>query len=333
MRIPGLSRKDQGARYAPLPNQVVCPVCSLRNDASARFCRNCGLPLGAPRDPVRGTTTRRADLPSERGTGIAAIVGLLAVVVILAGAGFLIFRGFNSGTAVVPPGTSAVPVDSATPTSPPGSVAPTAPPGSPAASALPTPEGTPGPSAEPTTDPTAGTSAEPTSRPTRRPTAAPTPTPASLTDTGFTCDTGSVLDATRSSWRVTEARWGARNRWDELTILMSRESGRAPKPGTTVELAWLKPGAVRSTYGFPNPGGDRALVLTFDGSATIRTSIDNSSLGMQALRSIDIDLDSSDVLHVVIGVNGDGCARLTAPDWVDGASSDQVSLVLDVKYR
>ena len=40
----------------------------LRNDVTVRFCRNCGLPLGAPRDPVLGTTTKRADLPSDRGT-------------------------------------------------------------------------------------------------------------------------------------------------------------------------------------------------------------------------------------------------------------------------
>ena len=101
MRLSG--RRGEAAAQRPMqfPPTIICPVCGLRNDVAVRFCRNCGLPLGAPRDPVRGTTTKRADLPSDRGTGIAAIIGLLIVVAIVGGAGFLIYKGFqgNSGTA------------------------------------------------------------------------------------------------------------------------------------------------------------------------------------------------------------------------------------------
>src|SRR5262245_18269736 len=117
MRIPGLRRKDAGARYVPPPAYTVCPVCVYRNEPSARFCRNCGLPLGTPRDPVRGTMTRKADLPSSHGTGIAALVGLAMVVVILAGSAFLVFRGFSaSGTDASSPTTTPTGAIAANPT-------------------------------------------------------------------------------------------------------------------------------------------------------------------------------------------------------------------------
>ena len=53
---------------------------------------------------------------SEHGSGIAAIVGLVAVVVILVGAGFLILRGFGNSTpaiALVSPTPVATPVPTA----------------------------------------------------------------------------------------------------------------------------------------------------------------------------------------------------------------------------
>ena len=99
MRLPGRRGAAAAQRPMQFPPTIICPVCGLRNDITVRFCRNCGLPLGAPRDPVRGTTTKRADLPSDRGTGIAAIIGLLVVVGIVGVAGFLIFRGFQANAA------------------------------------------------------------------------------------------------------------------------------------------------------------------------------------------------------------------------------------------
>ena len=99
MRFLGRHGEAVAQRPMQFPPTIICPVCGLRNDITVRFCRNCGLPLGAPRDPVRGTTTKRAELPSDRGTGIAAIFALLVVVGIVGVAGYFIYRGFqaNSG--------------------------------------------------------------------------------------------------------------------------------------------------------------------------------------------------------------------------------------------
>src|SRR4051794_27834247 len=85
-----------------MPPVIQCPSCGMLNDPNARFCRNCGLPLGWPQDPVRGTMMRQADLPSERGAGIASIVGLIAAVAILGAAGYLVLRGTNGGGATNP---------------------------------------------------------------------------------------------------------------------------------------------------------------------------------------------------------------------------------------
>ncbi|MFO1539621.1 MAG: hypothetical protein ACKOTZ_04105, partial [Chloroflexota bacterium] len=87
MRIPGMRRGRGDAADARAADQVVCPICNLRNDSLARFCRNCGLPMGTVRDPVRGTRSRRPELPSERSSGLAALVGLVVGVRVRGGGG------------------------------------------------------------------------------------------------------------------------------------------------------------------------------------------------------------------------------------------------------
>lgn len=221
MRFPGRRRDRGDTANEQRPSHVVCPVCGLRNDVMSRFCRNCGLPLGAPRDPVRGTTSRRADLPSDHGAGIAAIVGLLAAVVVLAGAGWLILRsnsGSDGGVAAAPTPTPIVTL---------------------------APGGTPQPQATggllPTRAP--GASLEPGALPTRRPLGSEAPatfeppaeespapeasgSPAPLiADTDFTCEPADFDDPTNGKWRISNAFWGGRDKWDELTLeLRDRKS-------------------------------------------------------------------------------------------------------------
>jgi len=319
MRIPGLGRKERDQRTAQPPTQVICPVCGLRNDAVTRFCRNCGLPLGAPRDPVRGTTTRRADLPSEHGSGIAAIVGLVAVVVILVGAGFLILRGFNGST----PGVA--------------SVSPT--PGH-SATATPGPTGTPQvfPTFDPNQSTTPGDSSPPEPTPTPHPGHSPrpsrspgdTPNPSGpLLGTGFTCDTGTITDPLDQRWHVVSWKTHTKVGWDVLVITLAQSPGTTRK-GTPVVLDWMDPKAVSSTYGLAKPPGDRALVISFEGPVTI-TQPQSAALSLATMQSLDMEMDSSGILRAVIGVNGQGCGRLSAPNWADGTATSTVDIVIDVK--
>ena len=314
-----------------IPPTITCPVCRLRNDITVRFCRNCGLPLGAPRDPVRGTTTKRADLPSDHGNGIAAILGLLAVVAIVGGAGFLIFKGFQGdrATANASPGPSAIVSGSLPPAASPALTVPTGStgPGSttgPAASQSP---GTDAPSE--TDEPTATDEPAATDGPTG-PGSSATPRPIG-TISQWTCKSGAIVDPLGGRWRITRAAWASGSNTDRLTISLTRVDGSVRK-GTTVRMAFMGPSRAASTLGITRPLGDRALVLTFDGPIVAGTPMIGQPAAMRALESVDIRRDADGVTHAAIGVAGTGCARLNAPDWKDGSDSTQTAdLILDIR--
>jgi hypothetical protein len=127
--------------------------------------------------------------------------------------------------------------------------------------------------------------------------------------------------------------WGDRSRFDELTLTLVRESGRA-RPATTATLEWLQPSRVERRFGLPQPSGDRALVIGFDGPVAVRERIaveDPNEL--QAVRSILVDMDDDQVARVIVGVDGEGCARIDSPSWIPGESSDEVQLTIDVRYN
>ena len=317
MRIPGL-RQDRGNEaYEQLPSQIICPVCGLRNDSMARFCRNCGLPLGAPRDPVRGTTSRRADLPSDHGAGIAAIVGLMAAVAVLGAAGFLILRTNNDpGTAALPTATPwvvvSVPVG--------GSPAPATTFALP--SRIPLGSGEPASSGAPTATDQPSESAAPSGQPSAAPLVA---------DTDFTCDPASFTDPNKGVWRVAYAQWGARAKWDELTVVLQRQAG---KGNTTFSVESMGSQDAHQVSGLDPAPGNQTVLITFDGNTTIRTAI-VADMGLRELDYLNVDT-GTDAMYAVVGVNKDTCYRMWVPAWKKGqtvAVGDTVDLLLDVKYR
>jgi len=328
MRIPKLRRDRGDEAYEQLPSQIICPVCGLRNDGMARFCRNCGLPLGAPRDPVRGTTSRKADLPSEHGAGIAAIVGLLAAVVVLAGAGFLILRGNSgSGTAVAPTPTpvtaSLVPGGSLAPATTSGALPTRLPLGSPI----------PGTSAAPVASVDPGTSSPaPSAAPSSTPPANGSPAPL-IGDTGFTCGAADFDDPSRGTWRVTEAQWGARDKWDELTVFLQRVEGRGR---TNIGVEAMSAREAGQVTGLDEAPSGRVILITFDGDVE-RDPEDPivNQLSERALDYLNIET-TSEATYAVVGVERDGCYRLFSPAWKKGqetAVGDTIKLLLDVRYR
>jgi hypothetical protein len=320
MRLSG--RRGAAAAQRPMQFQpmIICPVCGLRNDITVRFCRNCGLPLGAPRDPVRGTTTKRADLPSDRGTGIAAIIGLAVVVGIVGGAGALIYKGFQAN-ASGGPGASFVAIASNRSGASPGSSMPSAS-GEPSSSGRPGVSQAPAASGEPVPTDEPGATAAPTPRPTKTPVS---------TITAWTCKSGSIGDPLKGRWRIERASWNSGATSDRLTLALTRMSGGA-KPATSVKLEFISPGKAASLYGITRPVGDRALVITFDGPITV--GIPKVGIpGLRAIESVDVRRDTSGVAHAVIGVSGDGCARLNVPDWRSGADKvPTADVLIDVRH-
>jgi hypothetical protein len=296
----------------------------------SRFCRNCGLPLGAPRDPVRGTTSRRADLPSDHGAGIAAIVGLLAAIVVLVGAGWLILRSNSgdSGTGVLPTRTPGA-VTSAAPraTQPAGSgpLTSAGPAGSLDPGALPTrrplgsqePTGSAAPSEDPTSSPGAEASAAPL-----------------IADTDFTCEAAGFDDPTKGKWRIAFAQWGGREKWDELTLTLRREDG---KGATDISMESMSSREAAQVTGLDEALTDRVVLITFDGDVNISKTDPIVAL-ITSLRQIEyLNVEStSEATYAILGVNKDTCSRMVVPAWKSGratAVGDTVKLLLDVRYR
>ena len=150
-----------------------------------------------------------------------------------------------------------------------------------------------------------------------------------MVGTGFTCDTGTISDPLDQRWRVATWKTHAKPGWDEVVLSLVQTPGTTRK-GTPITLDWMDPKAVSATYGLAKPPGDRALVVSFNGPITINQPF-NETLAMTAMQSMDVEMDSGNVVRAVIGVNGQGCGRLSAPTWADGTATDTVDIIIDVK--
>jgi hypothetical protein len=310
--MTGFLRRDRGASAPPHGGadprsyQTQCPSCGLLNDGSARFCRNCGLPLGWPQDPVRGTTTRRAELPSERGAGLTSIVGLLAALALLAGASYLVFRP-SGGSALLPigsqgpsPSVSSNASDTLEPTALPTGVATTGVP-----SALPSSEASSAPTAP-------GGTFSPS--------------------TGFTCDQATLTDPTNGRWKVTATNARSRGNADEMVITLSRAG--TVKGGTALSVESMSPSDVTARYGIAAPSNvDRAIVVSFEGKVTIGVPQAIPGTNLKAIASTDVETDSTGVVRAVLGVKGSGCHQLSVPSWATDPTASKATVLVDVKLR
>jgi hypothetical protein len=281
------------------------------NDGSARFCRNCGLPLGWPQDPVRGTTTRRAELPSERGSGLASIVGLLAALALLAGAAYLAFRpGGGVGTSFTPLASASSATSS--------SAAPSFATGTSDPSLLPSePLGT----SEPSVLPSSEASTEPS-----------TPGGTFSPSTGFTCDRATIVDPTNGRWKITGTNALRNGNADEMTLILSRAGDI--KTGPTLTIESMTPSDVTARYGITAPSGvDRAIVVSFEGKVSIGVPQAIPSTGLTAIVNTDAETDSTGIVRAVLGVNGTGCHQLSVPSWASDPAATTVEVLVDVKRR
>ncbi|MFN8621147.1 MAG: zinc ribbon domain-containing protein [Chloroflexota bacterium] len=325
MRFPGRNRDRGEQAPAPYPSQIICPSCGLRNDPTTRFCRNCGLPLGAPSDPVRGTTSRRADLPSEHGAGIAAMVGLGVAVVLLGGAAFLILRNnSDSGDTGNLPAATAKATPKATAQA--GGVEVSL---SPEDSLAPTVTAQPDPSRDPG-GPVATLPPRDTPDPGTDPFASASPGPL-VADTGETCSPADFRDPTNSKWKIVEARWGGRNKYDELTIVLRKDSGEG---SSDFAVESMDSTTAAQISGLDPAPGSQVILITFDGDISIKSPI-VAKLSEKQLNYLNVE-STDEATYAVVGVNRDTCYRLYVPAWKKGqdvAVGDTVTLLLDTRYR
>jgi hypothetical protein len=288
---------------------VTCPACGLANQDGARVCRNCGLPIAAADDPVRGVAPGRVDMPSTQRSGLSAMVGLALVVGLLLVAGTLAVSGggiLNSGGrlgAGTAPDASAATDETVSSTVDDGSLVDEV-------------SGVDTADAGGETVAAVGTSID-----------------------DYTCDDGAIKDLSRRRWDLGGFSAGSRipKGFDQVSWTLDPIGRKKAKGGTTVTMEWMSPQQAKSTYQVPRRvQGNRALVVTFDGpiDINITQAVDSLSLepeGVQQIRNIQQFVGSDNKVHTVLGLRSQSCARLEAKGWERKSKAKQALLLLQVE--
>ncbi len=298
-----------GQPWAPeqAPKGVTCPACGLANEAGARVCRNCGLPIASASDPLRGVAPGRVDMPSTKRSGLSATIGLLLVVGLLLVGGSLAV----SGGGILGSGGRLGAGGDASPTpAPQGSGVP--------ADGQTVIDGSPGGPGD------------------AQATIAPTGT-----SFGYTCEDAAIKDVTRLKWLLGEVQAGTRvgedGAFDEVYWKLARQSKTRAKTGTTVTMEWSTPKDVQQRYGISRVQGDRALVITFDGpvSITANQTIEGDQLsaeGIDQIKRIQLFEGPDGKVRTAIGLRTESCARMEAKNW--GSKKDKPAnsrVILDIE--
>ena len=297
--MTGPSRAGRGRApqqpWGPEPGKgVTCPSCGLPNDAGARVCRNCGLPIASEADPLRGVSPGRLDIPGVRNSGISAAVGLVAVVAVLILAGVLVVGGdsvLRRGGLIFGGGSDASPA--------------------------------PGSSRDPGAVPDPGATDAAVA-------------PAQIgTTTDFSCEAVQIRDPEKSKWDLANVEGGVADGFEQVKVFLKQRSGRV-RDAATVRTEWMTPDEAVARYQIPRPAGSRALALTFVGDVSLDRdrTLDASAMeaqGLDYLRSVQVTTDPEDRTIAIVGMNTDGCARLSSPKWKQKGSDRSAVVLLDVQ--
>jgi hypothetical protein len=286
---------------------VTCPACGLANEAGARVCRNCGLPIASPDDPLRGVRANRVEIAGASRSGVSATLGLALVVGLLLIGGTLAVSGggilSGGGRLGVEPGASpSAGTGQGDGENEPGAVAPVVPVSADDAGAT-------------TNDDDIGTSFD------------------------YTCDDGAIRDLSKGRWQLSQFRVGERltdeGNFDRITWELSR---RGRKSGnTTVTMHWTTPDEARRAHGADLVSGQRAIVVTLDGpvDAAVGQQVDDLSLepeNVVQIRTVDMFTGEDDKVRTVIGLRGDSCVRMSAQNWTrKSAGKRNAAIYLDVE--
>jgi hypothetical protein len=291
------------------PTGVTCPACGLTNEAGARTCRNCGLPIASADDPIRGVSPGRVDLPRTRRSGFSAAIGFVLVVALLLVGGSLALTGgggvLSGGGRLIGPAE--------TPTPAPAAVTQT---------------GTDGPDA-----PEVFLEEEDL----------PKATTANMST--YSCENGAIKDLSRGRWFLTDVKATVREeedgtKYDQVYWRLDRQNpGKKVKArsATTVTMRWTTPDAAKERYGdvIGRVQGDRAIEIVFDGPVDISA---NAVIEQYELENVDIEqlrrvqmFEHAKKVRTLIGIKGDSCARLGSVQWGAKSTQDNARVVLDVE--
>ncbi len=286
-------------------NGVTCPACGLANEAGARVCRNCGLPIASANDPLRGVAPGSVNLPSTQRSGLSATIGLLLVVGLLLVGGTLAFSGggiLGSGGRLVPgpeAGSTTAPLGSGEPVD--GGIL---------------------------TGSNDGNGIVPDATLT-----------ATSTAFDYTCDDAAITDKSKIRWLLSEVQAGPRSdedgTYDQIYWKLTQDSAKKNKKGTTVTMEWTTPKEAQQAYGIARVQGDRAIVVTFDGPVkiTANQTIETAQLeaaGIDQVKKIQLFQGDDGKVRTAIGLSTDSCARMRASNW-GGKAKQNSKVMLDVE--
>lgn len=282
----------------------------------------------------------------RRGCG-GLIRALLKIVLVLVLAGVAALAALRIAAVLPRTDASPTPAGSAAPSPAtsalPSTVPTAAPTPSPAPSVAPTEAATLPPTASPATttapSPTATTAPTPAPTPTAVPTPVPTPagtpkaSPKVAEPTDWRC-TGSatITDPVARGWTLAEVYTTGRGAYDRVTLRL------VPAPerdGVTTNATADKVAsdAVPRRGLTPPAAGANAILVGFNEPvAALREQV--LAPGLQAVKSLAIETSDDGRTWVVLGVAGQGCFQLRAPEWRDASSAGEpfIDITLDVRH-
>jgi hypothetical protein len=284
---------------------VTCPACGLDNEQGVRTCRNCGLPIAAAGDPLRGVSAGHVDLPYAKRSGLSATIGFVLVVALLLVGGTLAISGggiLNSGGRL---GFGAEP--------------------------------TPTPASQATADPLTGQI--PTPLESDAPLDVPLPQ-GSSTSFEYTCEDDAIVDLSAGKWSLNEVQAGARDEdgevFDEIYWKLTRTSSKKARNTTNVTMQWMSPKQAQDKFGISRVQGSRAIVVTFDGPVRITTDrtieqADFENAGIEQVKRLQLFQGTDGKVRTVIGIRSDSCARMQANGWAKKSTSRNGRVALDIE--
>jgi hypothetical protein len=155
----------------------------------------------------------------------------------------------------------------------------------------------------------------------------------------YTCDDAAIKDLSRGKWNLSPFVAGTRDGFDRITWKMTRASKKRAKNSTQVTMRWMEPREAQSSLGTPRRvQGDRAIVITFDGPVdiTVNQSLDQLLLereNVDQIRNIQMFEGEDGTVHVVIGLRGDSCARMSVRGkaWDKKSTTKTAQVYLDIE--
>jgi hypothetical protein len=167
------------------------------------------------------------------------------------------------------------------------------------------------------------------------------PTPkAKTTKFDYTCSNNAIKDLSRGKWFLIDVQAGRRTAdngdpYDQVYWRLSRTNDKKQKNPTTVSMIWSTPQELQERFDIPRVGGDRAILVTFDGPVQLDTNqtIEREQFeeeGIDQVRRVQL-FERNGKVRTVIGLSEDSCARMRANGWGKKKDAKAARVVLDLE--